>query len=337
MERKLFISIVIPVYNAEKTMANCLDSLVKVDYPAYEIIVVDDGSTDNTSRIVAKYNVVYIKQKKSGAAAARNIGINKAKGDVIYFVDSDCIVPQENLRILEKHFKNTNIVGVGGTYRSLNLESLTSRFIDCEISYRHSYHKLVRTFGTYNAAFRKDTLEKKEGFDTSFRWASGEDFDLCFRLKRSGFKLVFDSNFYVWHHHPSTVWQYIKQQLKRGFTRTRNVSRHGKVAVFDEYLESGVQFQPLLILLFFFGILLSPWNHFLIMISLFSLLAIYILSIGLIRFILTRDHKLIPFSLLMIFLRPCVWSLGAMWFIINHVRETATKKKRGSDARAHFV
>jgi len=92
------ISVIIPVYNAEKLIADCLIALLNqnIDFSKYEIIVVDDGSSDNTAKIVEIFkDVQLIIQKNRGPAAARNEGVRHAKGDIVVFTDSDCI-PNKN-------------------------------------------------------------------------------------------------------------------------------------------------------------------------------------------------------------------------------------------------
>ena len=88
------ISVVVPIYNSENSLDVCLKSIVRQNYKNFEIILIDDGSTDKSQEICRQYqkeyqNVYYYYQLNSGVSAARNVGIDKATGDLIYFMDSD--------------------------------------------------------------------------------------------------------------------------------------------------------------------------------------------------------------------------------------------------------
>ena len=92
MERELNLSIIIPVYNGEKTICECLDSVLKCPYMGYEIIVIDDGSVDGTDKILERNytdEIKLIKQKNAGVSAARNKGLLCAQKDYLVFLDSD--------------------------------------------------------------------------------------------------------------------------------------------------------------------------------------------------------------------------------------------------------
>lgn len=107
----MFISIIIPVYNIEPYLRDCLDSVVAQSYPDYEVICVNDGSTDGSLAILREYeskyaNIVVIDSPNGGTASARNIGIEAAQGDYIWFVDSDDWIENNSLDILHKHIQN---------------------------------------------------------------------------------------------------------------------------------------------------------------------------------------------------------------------------------------
>jgi glycosyltransferase involved in cell wall biosynthesis len=91
----VLVSIIIPAYNAERTLGECLDGCLAQGYPNTEVIVVDDGSTDGTERVARARNVGYIRQENGGPAKARNTGAREAEGEIIAFTDSDCI-PEAN-------------------------------------------------------------------------------------------------------------------------------------------------------------------------------------------------------------------------------------------------
>src|SRR5207249_10957644 len=102
-------------YNAESTMAPCLDSLRDLRYPTYEVVVVDDGSTDRTGHIADEYDDFHvIHQENKGLSAARNVGIAASTGDIIAFTDSDCVVDPDWLHYLVATFLSSGRGAVGG-------------------------------------------------------------------------------------------------------------------------------------------------------------------------------------------------------------------------------
>ena len=102
------ISIIIPAYNCEKTISRCIDSILRQTYRDYEIIIINDGSTDNTKDICGKYkssNIKLINRINEGPSKARNIGIKEARGDFIVFVDSDDYLDENMLYCMIKCIK----------------------------------------------------------------------------------------------------------------------------------------------------------------------------------------------------------------------------------------
>ena len=103
---KPLVSIIIPVYNCEKYLERCLDSVFSQTYDNYEVICIDDGSSDNSAEIIKKYNASYIYQDNAGQAAARNKGIELAKGEWLCFVDGDDAIDKDYLNALVKNIKD---------------------------------------------------------------------------------------------------------------------------------------------------------------------------------------------------------------------------------------
>jgi hypothetical protein len=115
LPRTPFVSVIVCSYNGAKTLAACLESLGKIDYPAYEVILVDDGSTDDTPEIAARFpNVRYIRQENHGLSHARNTGAAAAKGEVFAYTDSDCMADVDWLYYLIGTLVSGNYGGVGG-------------------------------------------------------------------------------------------------------------------------------------------------------------------------------------------------------------------------------
>ncbi|MEI8175711.1 MAG: glycosyltransferase, partial [Candidatus Omnitrophota bacterium] len=232
------ISIIIPAYNADRTIAQTLEACLAQDYPkdALEIIVVDDGSTDDTKDIVARYPVRYIAQKNAGPAAARNRGWRAAKGELICFTDADCIPEKAWATKIARGYESDNVGAVGGSYDIANPRSLLASCIHQEILARHeSMPRSVRALGSYNLSVRRELLERVGGFDEMYRTSSGEDNDLSYRLLREGKQLMFDRSIVVAHHHPENLGRYLRTQFWHGYWRVRLYLGHPSMAQGDDY------------------------------------------------------------------------------------------------------
>lgn len=222
------ISLVIPGRNCQRTIAACLDAVVPLlaDGQLQEIIFVDDGSTDDTASIVRRYPVTSVQGQGGGAGAARNLGWRAAKGDWIWFIDSDCVAQPDALAILLKERTDDRIAGIGGSYTNLVAESLVARLIHEEIVARHDRMKPeVNFLATFNVLYRRSSLEKVGGFDEC-RYngpgvAAAEDAELAFRLVKAGYRLRFNATSRVGHFHPTKYYPYLRVQQRHGFYRVR--------------------------------------------------------------------------------------------------------------------
>jgi len=217
------VSIIVPAYNAEKTIQKCLNSLINIDYNSYEIIVVDDGSTDRTWDILKEYsdandNLVCVRQKNSGPASARNRGVSISNGKIIFFTDSDCIVPESWIKGLLKYFNGSSIGAVGGSLKPVTIDSIIERFDQRRRENLYGNEKkFVDALPTCNLAVRRSVFEEVGGFDESFKYASAEDYDLCYRIRDKGYAIFYDPEVAVLHYHS----QNLKSLLKRGYIHGR--------------------------------------------------------------------------------------------------------------------
>ena len=193
---KPFVSVVVPMYNSQETIESCLDSLVKLDYPKsrYEIIIVDDHSTDDSVNIVKSFvyahdNIRLLKQKigKKGPAAARNLGIKQAKGEFIASTDSDEIMFSNWLNELLPYFSDSNIAAVGALLKESHpLDSGISPKIQ---SILIDPREKPSTVAAGNVIYRKKILQELERFN-EFCVFNDLDVDLHYRLQEKGFELI---------------------------------------------------------------------------------------------------------------------------------------------------
>ncbi len=241
-------SVIIPVFNGEKTIARTLQALQNKDFPPkeFEVIVVNDGSTDNTERVVSQFNwVKFVSQKNSGPAAARNRGAKEAKGEILVFLDADCVPKKNWLSEMMFPFKTPEIAGVQGRYEN-PLNHWMARFVQLEIEERYERmekKEFIDFIGSYSAAYRRDVFLSENGFDEKFRSASGEDPDLSFRLASKGCKMVFAPNAVVAHYHPTSIWKYWKTKFYRAYWRVRMYQKNPEKIRGDSYTNPLLKFQ----------------------------------------------------------------------------------------------
>lgn len=126
------ISVVVPVYNGEKTLPLCLDSLMNLDYPKedFEIIVVDNNSTDKTQEIIKRYPVRYVFEPHRNCAKARNKGIKSSKGEFVAFLDADCVAHKDWIKNLLNGCNDPFVGGCGGEIYSYNPSTLWEKYAE---------------------------------------------------------------------------------------------------------------------------------------------------------------------------------------------------------------
>src|SRR3989338_3260200 len=211
----MLYSIIIATYNRAALLQKCLEALVKqsVNNNTYEIIVIDDGSTDNTKTILEEFavsnknlNFTYLTQKNRGVASARNAGINRANGEIVFFTDDDCVVPPNWIATLANGFqRHPDVAGVGGWYEYPAEWHAQKLFV------RYYKELFSRTYGdttitqeiknnsfsknpagnTSNMSYKKDILNGVGGFDGKIDFVGLVDWELKKRLADGGYSLLY--------------------------------------------------------------------------------------------------------------------------------------------------
>lgn len=228
-----YTSIVVPVYNDERDIRECIESLLNLNYPRdeFEIIVVDNNSTDSTSNITKEYvpRVKYILELKSGSYSARNSGIRESKGDLIAFIDSDCKADKNWLINFVEHFKSDGdcrIGCIGGRVVAFKPETVVEKhsvdFLDQSVHLNERYPFIA----TVNACYRRKTLIEAGLFDESFK--SGGDVDLSWRITDSGYKLTYEPNAVVYHKFRSSFRDLFEQFFRYGMGQVKLFKKHRK-------------------------------------------------------------------------------------------------------------
>lgn len=213
------ISVVVCSYNGAATIEETLRALVSLDYPNKQIIVVNDGSTDATAAIAARYDVQLISTENRGLSNARNTGLDAARGEIVAYIDDDAYPDPQWLKFLAVSFMQQDVGAVGGP----NIAPPDDGDIaECVANAPGGpIHVLVgdqiaEHIPGCNMAFRAEKLRAIGGFDPQFRVA-GDDVDACWRLMETGEVIGFHAGALVWHHRRPSVARYLKQQ--RGYAR----------------------------------------------------------------------------------------------------------------------
>ena len=215
LPRAPLVTVIVCSYNGARTLTACLDSLGRLNYPAYEVILVDDGSTDDTAHVAAQFaQVHYIHQSNHGLSHARNTGAAAAKGDVLAYTDSDCMADADWLYYLIGTLVSGDYAGVGGP----NVTPPAENWIQACVAAAPggpSHVLLTDTVAEHipgcNMAFYRWAFEAVGGFDPEYRKA-GDDVDFCWRIQQAGWVIAFSPTAIVWHYRRFTLRAFLKQQ-----------------------------------------------------------------------------------------------------------------------------
>jgi glycosyltransferase involved in cell wall biosynthesis len=204
MNRDPFISVIVPVHNGSEFLNRCLDALLASSYQSYEIIVVDDASTDDSAEISRKKGaVVFQLPHKSGPAAARNYGADKARGDILLFIDSDVLVEQDTIaRVASDFMSNPDTSALFGSYDdSPSAPDFLSQFRNLLHHFIHqNSNRDAKTFWAGCGAIQRVVFRQLSGFDERrYSKPSIEDIELGFRMRKMGYRILLDKEIQVKH------------------------------------------------------------------------------------------------------------------------------------------
>ncbi len=243
------VSVVVPAYNAEETIGPLLDSLLALDYPDREVIIVNDGSTDGTKAIVEQHPMQLIDQPNRGASAARDAGLRAAIGEIVAYVDSDVTVTRDWLRHLVKPLSEPAIAATTGQTIFLRNDKATSWMRSLDIERRNARRKTyTRLANGPNSAFRREVLLEVGGFDPN--WFHAEDTEVSYRIGQRGYKIRYVPEAIV-HHMPEEDWRdFLRKRYRDAKAFTRMLRRYSRYAVReDDFVSLGMKVQPPLFLL----------------------------------------------------------------------------------------
>ena len=304
-------SIVIPTYNCEDYIEVNLTRLICLIPKNAEIIIVDDGSTDDTIKIIKRLKSSTIRKMKlirmehTSPAHERNIGWRESKNDIVIFLDSDCAIGGDWYEEMLDPFREKDVVAVSGVYIT-DQDQFISRYIQEQTAYRQGkVTKYTDNLATYSLAVKKEFLEKAGGFPEDFPHASCEDTEFSYKLRKFG-KFVLNRDAIVVHKHSESVMEYLKKQFTHAKYRIFMYKRGNPVK--DNYTDWKILIQPFIALvsLFFF----SFYDAFMVFFgSLFAMQVDEICNI--------EDFKFYVFSTFIGIVRAYVWLAGMMWWFIE--------------------
>lgn len=253
------VSVVVPSYNEERVLEACVKSILASKHRNLEVILVDDGSTDNTAELMRSlartdYRVKCFTQPNSGKGAALNLGVEKARGEILLFVDADGLFTPVTITEMLRAFESPKVGAVCGADRPVNLDRLQTRFLSI-ISHvgtgfvrraLHMLHSMPVVSGNVGA-FRRKALEDVHVTNMGALRTDtvGEDLELTWRLHLGGWKVAFAPRAIVYAESPSTMYGLWRQRVRwaRGLLQSLrlhrraigNIFRHGAFGGFLAY------------------------------------------------------------------------------------------------------
>lgn len=246
-----FISIIVPVKNHPVDLRECLQSLARLNYPEdkYEIIVIDDGSRENLSTLVSQFNARYIRMETSaGQSAARNAGAEKAGGEILAFIDADCVAGPDWLSDLAPFFAAEGVGAAGGLVDGFFNKSFLDRYEKVSSSLNMGRRLIFQTGNTSNfyvpscnLLVRKKAFWETGGFRTGMHL--GEDVDFCWRMRSKGYDLIYLPRGKVAHKHRNQLLKLLRRRYDYGTSEASLYNIHkNKKKIFPLPIGAGLSF-----------------------------------------------------------------------------------------------
>ncbi len=217
------VSVIVAVYNGEDTIGRCIESLLEQDYPPdkFEVIVVENGSSDNTAQVASAYPIKFIQSPYKGKQPALNLGIEQSTADIIAMTDADCIAEKDWLKYLVEPYRDPEIGGVGGIIQSYNysgrniIEQFSADYNPL-VNYVSGKNEFLPHLYGANCSYRRELLNQIGNYDT--RLPISDDVDTCWRLQLvTGKKVVYAPEAVINHHHRSTRNGLARQYYHYGY------------------------------------------------------------------------------------------------------------------------
>ena len=231
-----FVSVIVPSYNEGVTLNNCIDSLVSQTYPNYEIVIVDDGSTDDTLKVARRLArqhrplIRIVTKENGGKATALNRGIARSKGDIIVCIDADSIFLPNTIEQLVLSFHDKDVAAVGGNVKVANNKKLLSRQQSLEYIMgltlqRKAFAHLgcMQVISGAIGAFRREAIVGIGGYSTN---TIVEDMDTTIELARQHYKVVYNPSAIAYTEAPESMEAFMKQRKRWIYGSFQVIAKH---------------------------------------------------------------------------------------------------------------
>lgn len=256
------VSVIIPNYNGSATIEKCLGAAFSSDYSLFEVIVVDDCSTDDSTEIIGKFPCSLVKLgRRSGAARARNAGAEQCSGEILFFTDSDCVLTTNALSHAVRSIDGRENSVIGGTYTKIPYDdTFFSAFQSIFVHYSETKKPVPDYVATHAMVITRELFRKTGGFPENFLPIL-EDVEFSHRLRRSGYSLAMNSHILVRHVFNFTLMKSLRNAFRKSmfwteyslknkdvFADSGTASRELKVNVASFFLSA------LLLLFYYFSL-----------------------------------------------------------------------------------
>ncbi len=329
-------SVVVPALNAAATLPALLAALRAQTIPAteYEVIVVDDGSSDDSAQVASALGARVVRQAHRGPSAARNLGVSAARGEVMLFTDADCQPAVDWIEQMQLSLCDRTVAGVKGAYATQQRE-WTARLAQLEFEERYerlAHSGVIDFVDTHSLALRKSVLLEVGGYDALV--LNNEDVDLSYRLAARGFRMAFNRRAVVYHRHPSIMRNYLRQKFWRGYWRMQVYSRYPYKMLADSYTPQSLKFQsalvPLLIALLPLAWFLSEVRWLVLLLAIGCMLSALPLS----RIAWRTDRALTPLVFAFVALRGLAIGCGSLLGVLTILRVVPMLQRGAGQASA---
>ena len=307
------ISIIVPMYNEERHIEACLKSIINLNYPKdkIELIVVDDGSQDNTVSIAAKFDPLILKTHHLGCANARNIGVSNANGEIIAFLDADDLCKDNWIKEIVPYFDDEKVGAIGCSHDLLNTPK--SDIIQISFKEKCFRHMLspCRTdhIGASGCLVRKNVFLNVGGFTSSLRAA--EDSDLSNKIREINFDIILIKEPLISVTYPNKLSQYFLNQIRNSSYHTIFILNRIKRVTGNKYSGMLDYIQSILPSIFICSMVLSP-GKLNILVALILLL--FLINIHFFRYLLNSKKELSNFwpinAMIYLTVRSIAWNIG---------------------------
>lgn len=274
-----FVSVVIAAYNEEKVICKTVDSILSSEYPAFEILIVDDGSKDDTAAVVQETYATHplvrlIKKTNGGKSSAVNLGFKEANGDIVVALDADTLIAENAISLLVNHFKDENVAAVSGNVKVGNKVNLLTNWQ--HIEYVTGFNLERRAFAALNCitvvpgaigAWRKTAVEEAGYFQED---TLAEDTDITLTLLRNGKKIEFEEKAYAYTEVPEDIKSLAKQRYRWVYGTLQCLWKHRDALFNKKHNSLGYIALPNMWLFQYIYQIISPMADILFIIALFN-------------------------------------------------------------------